>query len=208
MIEVRSGPIREVSCKSMDTLLKMGDADSGVKICDLLDSPEFRSRRHRDERLPDRDARAIEKLNASCLDETTAALRQLVEIAVEFCPADSAGISLEEVSEKGDPQFRWVAVAGSFAQYLNGTTPRSYSPCGTCIDRGVPQLYQVHNPYYNFLGVTAQPILDGILIPWRSGEMQGTLWAVSHHAEDTFDRSDYDFLRTVADFVSRAIRKH
>lgn len=187
---------------------KLGDTDSGVRICDLLDSQEFRSRRHEQGRLHDREARAIEKLNACCLGDSDAALQALVQIAVEFCPADSAGISLEEVSEKNEPQFRWVAVAGSFARYLNGITPRFYSPCGTCIDRGVPQLYQVHNPYYNFLGVTAEPILDGILIPWRSGEMQGTLWAVSHHAEDTFDSSDYDFLRTVADFVSRAIRKH
>jgi hypothetical protein len=65
-----------------------------------------------------------------------------VEIAVDYCDADSAGVSIEEANEKGELQFRWIAVAGSFARYLNGTTPRFYSPCGTCIDRGVAQYYQ------------------------------------------------------------------
>ena len=61
-----------------------------------------------------------------------------------------------------------MAVAGSFSQYLNGTTPRFYSPCGTCLDRGVPQRYAVTEPYYNFLGITAQPIREGC---WSLSEL-------------------------------------
>lgn len=190
----------------MNQLPRLGDRDSGMKIENLLDSSEFLSRRHFDQRIPDREARAIKRLQGGGFENSDQELQELVEIALEFCDADSTGISLEEADENGDLQFRWIAVAGSFARYLNGTTPRFYSPCGTCIDRGVPLHYQVTHPYYNFLGVTAEPISDGILIPWHSENIIGTLWAVSHRSEDVFDKSDYEFLRSIADLVSAKIR--
>lgn len=196
-----------VNHKAMDQPLKIGDHASGVKIQDLLDSKEFLSRQHK-EAEPDREPRAMERLKKCRFENPEAVLQELVQIAVDFCHADSAGVSLEEVNANNEPQFRWIAVAGSFARYLNGTTPRFYSPCGTCIDRGVPQHYQVTHPYYNFLGVNAEPILDGILIPWRTANLQGTIWLVSHRSKDAFDRSDYEFLHTIASFVSREISTH
>jgi GAF domain-containing protein len=188
--------------------MKIGDRNSGVKIEDLLDSAEFLSRRHEDKDAADRQSRAIERLRTCSFQSSNAALQEVVQIALEFCDADSAGISLEEVNEKGELQFRWIAVAGSFAPYLNGTTPRFYSPCGSCIDRGVALHYQVNHRYYNFLGVNAEPIRDGILIPLRCEDMLGTFWVVSHSTEDAFDRHDYEFLRSIADLVSRSIRDH
>ena len=189
----------------MNQYPKIGDRDSGVLIEDLLDSDEFLSRRHREERATDRETLAIRRLQEGHFESSQAVLQELVEIAVDCCHADSAGISVEEVNEKSELQFRWIVVAGSFARYLNGTTPRFYSPCGTCIDRGVAQHFQVTHPYYNFLGVNAEPIKDGILIPWRSEGMLGTLWLVSHSAKDAFDKSDYEFLHTIADLVFREI---
>jgi hypothetical protein len=189
---------------AIDQRSSVEDRGSGVLIRDLLDSKEFLSREPK-ERDPDREARAMERLERCRFEKPQAILQELVQIAVDFCHADSSGISLEEINEKSELQFRWIVVAGSFARYLNGTTPRFYSPCGTCIDRGVPQHYQVTHPYYNFLGVTADPISDGILIPWRSANQQGTLWLVSHGASETFDNSDYEFLSTLADFVSMEI---
>jgi hypothetical protein len=187
---------------------KIGDFDSGVKIEDLLDSGEFLSRQHKQPKLTDREAQAMRRLQKIGFQTPQAILQELVQIVVDFCEADSAGISLEEVNETGEPQFRWIVVAGSFARYLNGTTPRFYSPCGTCVDRGVAQHYQVTHPYYNFLGVSAEPILDGILIPWHSENMLGTLWAVSHSANDAFDMGDYEFLHKIAVIVSQKIRDH
>lgn len=133
-------------------------------------------------------------------------LQKLVDIAVEFCGADSAGISLEEADETGKLNFRWIAIAGSFAKYLHGTTPRFFSPCGTCLDRGRAQLYRVTKPYYDFLGVEADPITDGMLLPWSSNIDRGTIWAVSHHSRETFDVEDYKLLLNLGDFVSIAIQ--
>ena len=180
----------------------LGNNGSGVKIEDLLDSRDFLSRPPKQTTAPDREVAALARLKECLAHSPDSVLQELVQIAVDFSGADSSGISLEEENENGELQFRWIAVAGSFALYLNGTTPRFYSPCGTCIDRGVPQLYEVADLYYNFLGVTAQPILDGILIPWRAGRNQGTIWLVSHQSSCAFDQSDYQFIRNLANFIS------
>src|SRR6202012_838361 len=102
--------------------------------------------------------------------------------------------------------FQWIAVSGSFAPYLGGRTPRAHSPCGTCLDTGRPQLYGVTQPYYDFLGVTADPIRDGILIPWSNGHLKGTLWVVSHSSSEAFDFEDYEFLKSVSEFAAIILR--
>lgn len=99
-------------------------------------------------------------------------------------------------------------MAGSFAAFLNGTTPRFFSPCGTTLDRGRPQLYRVHEAYYRYLGIEAAEINDGMLIPWEAGDLRGTLWAVSHGSCSTFDFSDFTTLQGLADFAAIAVRHH
>lgn len=123
-----------------------------------------------------------------------------------FCGADSAGISLEETGDNGERRFRWVAISGSFAGFLGGTTPRFFSPCGTTLDAGRPQLYRVTKPYYEYLGIQAEPITDGILIPWETGEMRGTIWCVSQGRHEAFDMADYQLLEGLASFAAIAVR--
>lgn len=179
--------------------------ESGMKLRDLLSDTDFL---HRD--IPasgsDRRFEALHKLAQVFAASPEIVLQNLVDVAVEFCGADSAGISLEESDGQIEPRFRWIAIAGSFQRYLDGTTPRFYSPCGTCIDTGRPQLYRVTKPYYDFLGVVADPITDGILIPWISGTTRGTLWAVAHRSREAFTWDDYRLLSALADFAAVAIR--
>ena len=152
-------------------------------------------------------AEALHELARVFVEEPNVVLQRLVDLAVEHCGAASAGISLEELeNESGSPRFRWIVVSGSFSRYLNGTTPRNFSPCGTCLDRGRPQLYTVTKPYYDFLGVVADPITDGMLIPWNNGAERGTIWAVSHNSAESFDPTDYKLLNSLADFAAIAIR--
>ncbi|HEY1902559.1 MAG TPA: GAF domain-containing protein [Terracidiphilus sp.] len=153
-----------------------------------------------------RESLALWRLATLFREQSEVILKGLCEIAVEFCGADSAGVSLEELEDESNPRFRWIAVAGSFEKYLNGTTPRNHSPCGTCLTSGRPQHYTVSQPYYDFLGVVAEPILDGLLIPWESDLMRGTLWAVSHRSAYSFNISDYSLLKGLADFVSMAVQ--
>jgi hypothetical protein len=173
-----------------------------MDLRDLLADEQFRQR-PRKNREANRESIALRRLSRLFAEAPESVLQELVNTAVEHCGADSAGISLEE-PENGT--FRWIVVAGSFAQYLGGRTPRNYSPCGTCLDSGRPQLYRVTKPYYDHLGVTAEPIVDGLLIPWSNEFLRGTLWAVSHASDQAFSPEDYELLNSLADFASIVLR--
>ncbi len=184
--------------------------DTGMKLRDLCDDDAFLGRALR-KRDPMHAIDALRRLAHVFATSPADGLQQLVEIAVDATGADSAGISLDESADPARQNFRWIAVAGTFAEYLGGTTPRFASPCGTCLDRGAPQLYSVTKPFYDSLGVTAREIPDGILIPWHSvdqqgGDARGTLWAVSHREGDAFDIEDYRLLASLADFAAIAVR--
>jgi len=184
------------------SLQSISDVDTGIEICDLRSTPAFFERPSHPHNLA-RNAEALRRLAHLFAKEPESILQELVDLAVEYCCADSAGVSLEVPTEE---KFRWVAIAGSFASFLHGTTPRFYSPCGTCLDRGSPQLYRVSKPYYDYLGIQAEPITDGILIPWTAGNMRGTFWAVNHHSSVAFDKDDLALLESLADFAAIAVR--
>lgn len=176
-----------------------------MELHDLLLDREFLDRIDGSNRAEKR-FEALQTLAHVFTESPQVVLQKLVDIAVEFCGADSAGISLEEPDDQGNLRFRWVAISGTFAQYLNGTTPRFFSPCGTCLSTGRPQHYRVTKPYYDFLGVVAEPITDGMLIPWTSDQSKGTIWAVSHGSRETFNSEDYKLLNTLADFAGISVR--
>jgi signal transduction histidine kinase len=178
-----------------------------MEMRDLLQDIEFLHRPRRVRSSKDQLG-AVRRLTRVFAENPENILQELVNLAVEYCGADSAGISLEEPGDGGEMRFRWVAISGSFAHYLNGTTPRFFSPCGTTLNRGVAQLYRVTKAYYDFLQIEAEPITDGMLIPWSTEQMRGTIWAVSHHSREAFDVDDYTLLSTLADFVAVAIRHH
>lgn len=177
-----------------------------MELHDLLSDRDF-PRRAPKPRDPAREADALRRLAHVFASQPEVVLQELCDIAVESCGADSAGISLEVPNPTpSEARFRWVAIAGSFAHFLHGTTPRFYSPCGTCLDRNQPQLYRVTKPYYDFLGIEAEPIADGLLIPWVVENARGTLWCVSHTNREAFDIEDYQLLRGLADFAAIAVR--
>lgn len=180
---------------------------TGMDLRNLLEDQEF-LRRSRRVRTTHAELEAMRRLALVFAEGEEIVLQELADAAVACTGADSAGISLLEDQGNGALRFRWVAVAGSFAKYIEGTTPRFFSPCGTCLDRNQPQLYRVTKPYYDFLGIEADPVRDGILIPWQNEWFQGTFWAVSHASESAFDVNDYNLLSTVAEFASQAVCHH
>jgi hypothetical protein len=178
------------------------EIDTGMHLRDLLADEDFR-RRKSQPREANRESLALRRLSRLFAENGESVLQELVNMAVEFCGADSAGISLEEPETE---TFRWIAIAGSFEPYLEGRTPRRYSPCGTCLDTDRPQLYTVTKPYYEYLGVVAKPIVDGMLIPWSNEFLRGTIWAVSDSSSEAFSPEDYELLRSLADFASIILR--
>ena len=179
-----------------------GHFDTGMDLRDLLSDACFPLRETKTREI-NRESIALRRLSRVFAESPETVLQELVNTAVEFCGADSAGFSLEE-PENGT--FRWIVVAGSFARYLGGQTPRNYSPCGTCLDSGRAQLYRITEPYYDHLGVTAEPIIDGMLIPWSNDFLRGTIWIVSHSSNEAFCPADYHLLNSLADFASIVLR--
>lgn len=177
---------------------------TGMDLRDLLEDPEFVGRKSK--RNSTSELEAVRRLAHVFAKSPHGVLQELVDIAVEFCGAESAGISLEERSSTGELQFRWIAIAGNFSKYLHATAPRFFSPSGTCLSSGRPQRYRVTKPYYDFLGIEADPITDGILIPWINEHARGTIWAVSHTSSEAFDLRDYTLLENLGDFASIALR--
>ena len=178
--------------------------EPGMELRDLLADAEFPLRKKRAPR-GSCTADAYRTMARVFADNPDVILQNLVDVATTFCGADSAGISLEEGDDKEERKFRWIAISGSFASFVGGTTPRFFSPCGTTLDRGRVQLYRVGKPYYDYLGIKADPITDGILIPWQAGEVRGTVWVVSHRYREAFDIEDFKLIEGLADFASIAV---
>lgn len=183
----------------------MSEFESGMELHDLQEDADF-ARRHLHMRNSLRQVEALRRLARTFANTPENILQELVDIAMELCGADSTGISLEEENAIGESVFRWVATAGKFSQFANGGTPRFYSPCGTCLDRGAAQLFRVTQPYYDTLGIEAEPVTDGMLIPWQTGDVRGTIWVVAHESTEAFDIEDYRVLECLADFSAIAVR--
>lgn len=179
--------------------------DTGMYLSDLQSDAAFTARAPHTH-VPRAQLKAYRRLARVFAECPDVLLQAIVDIAVEFCGADSAGISLEESGENGERRFRWVAIAGSFSHFLGATTPRFFSPCGTTLDRGVPQAYRVTKAWYDFLGIEAPDITDGILIPWITDDARGTIWCISTRPEPVFDMEDFELLEGIADFAAVALR--
>jgi GAF domain-containing protein len=128
-------------------------------------------------------------------------VERLVNAAMKLTGADSAGVSLEG-SEQGAPVFRWVATAGVFARYLNGTMPRHFSPCGTVLDRGTTLVMRDPVRHFKYLADLHASVRTALLVPFRKqGKLVGTVWVVSHSEDKSFTTED---VRTVQDLTSFA----
>lgn len=194
--------IRDTKARRTFSQLTKGMA-SGMELRDLFDDPQFPLRKKR-QRQESCIADAYRTVAGVFAENPDVILQRLVDAATTFCGADSAGISLEEEVD-GQRRFRWIAISGTFAAFFGGTTPRFFSPCGTTLDRGKVQLYRVGKPYYDFLGIKADPITDGMLIPWQAGEVRGTIWVVSHRFREAFDVEDFKLVDGLADFAAIAV---
>lgn len=127
---------------------------------------------------------------------------QLVRQAMRLCQAESAGLSLVD-GHGGEDVFRWIATAGEYARYRNGTMPRHFSPCGEVLKRGTALLMQAPERHYPYVTELHTPVREVLLVPFESeGKQVGTIWVVSHSAGKTFDNEDLRVVKSLAVFAS------
>jgi transcriptional regulator with GAF, ATPase, and Fis domain len=184
--------------------LQITNAAPGVEIVPLQGNAAFENRpRHNRDRF-DREE-GMRRLAQVFAEQPERILQELVDVARELCGADSAGLSVEESSEH-PPVFRWVATSGKYVPFHNARLPYEFAPCSVCLERGEPQHFRVGQAFFDLLGVPADLVTDGMLIPWKIEDMRGTIWVVAHGESEAFDKHDCETIQVLADFAAIAVR--
>ena len=88
---------------------------------------------------------ALQDLARQMSDHPAEVLPHLVDLAMELSGATSGGISLYE-EQPAPGIFRWHHLRGKLERFNGATTPRDFSPCGICLDRGTPLLTRRRRP--------------------------------------------------------------
>ena len=181
--------------------------ECGLEVLDLRDYPEFEARNLH---LRDvaRQMQGMQRIAHAFVESPDTILQELVNAAVDLCDADSAGISLEiDPEHRSDTNyFQWVATAGEYGRFLNAILPRMPSACGTCLERGQPQLFRVSQQFFDLMGIEAPTVTDGLLLPWQVDEVRGTIWIMAHGRAEAFDSGDCRMMQVLADFSAMAVR--
>ena len=174
-----------------------------VSLESVLATGELNRRRSRQ---PDYQAenQALAALAQELANSPSNILQKLVETALQLCRAHSAGISLLE--EEGEGRiFRWHAIAGQWAPYVWGTTPREYSPCGTVLDYDRTLLVSNAHRYYSQFAAVKPLLIEALLVPFHIGVTAvGTVWIVAHDERRKFDAEDQRVLENLGKFAATA----
>jgi GAF domain-containing protein len=178
----------------------------GLQVIDLSDETLVQKRR----RYPRTDAMQMEglhRLATAFVERPETILQELVDAALRFCSADSAGISIEREDSTDEHFYQWIATAGEYSGFLDAKLPKFPSACTICLERGAAQLFRVDKRFFDILGVQAAEVTDGILLPWVTEEMRGTIFVISHSQTEAFDSDDLHLMQILANFAAMGIRQ-
>lgn len=132
-------------------------------------------------------------------------LARIARYVLTLCKAESAGFSILETAQDGAEIFRWTATCGRMQSFEGGTTPASFSPCGYCLERNAPQLFERPERFYSYLEPIA-PIAELLLVPMHDeNEWLGTIWVISHARRRRFDREDARLMGEIGSLASALI---
>ena len=153
---------------------------------------------------PAAERNGLRHLSQTLQKQPGSILQTLCDVALDVCDADTAGMSILERHDS-EAIFRWRALAGVYAPHLGGMTPRDFSPCGTTMDRGTPQLFSRLGRHFTYFNAVKPAIVEALLVPFYVGDTPaGTMWVVAHDDRRRFDREDARVLTTMASFAGAA----
>ena len=144
---------------------------------------------------------AFREVTALIAADPARAVRRFLELALVLCGAGSSGLSVLAEDGRGEPVFRWDALAGAFAPYVGGTTPRRFSPCGLCLDRDATILVSRPARVFRYFEAAEPEIVEGLVVPVRGIDAApplGTLWVVHHDRRGRFDAEDARVMEELA----------
>ena len=165
---------------------------------ELLENSALNQRRIRP-RDPFAHLTAFSALSSLIARDPAAAVQRFLDVAVDLCEAGSAGWSRLGNNEAGEKVFHWDALAGRLAPHVGGTTPRSFSPCGLCLDAGTTVLVARPARIFTYFNSVDVPIIEALIVPVYAtdGGALGTIWVV-HHDGQTFDTKDAQVMEELA----------
>jgi len=175
-----------------------------TSACDLeavigTDQLESRSVRQTDAVA---ENRALSQLGRQLSRSPRNFFQNLAEATIGLVRVGSAGISLLTEDKS---RFIWPAVAGSLAHLLGKGTPADFGPCGTVLDRNAPQLFIRPERHFTYLELILPRIEEGLLVPFSlRGAAVGTIWAIRHSREHSFDREDLRLLQSLSELAASA----
>ncbi|MGH9683495.1 MAG: GAF domain-containing sensor histidine kinase [Candidatus Acidiferrales bacterium] len=173
-----------------------------ARLEDVLVTDDLKTRPQRDANL-NPESLSLHNIAAAMATAPDRLLDTLVTAALDLCRANAAGVSLLEAADGHGQVFRWTNLAGTFAKYAGGTTPRDFSPCGVTLDRDSPQLFRHPAHYFDYFAEVDPPIVEALVIPLRAGEQTiGTMWIVSQSEDVKFDSEDVRLMAGLAEFTS------
>jgi two-component sensor histidine kinase len=154
-----------------------------------------------------REKLALQDLASQMADHPSEVLPRLVNLAMEACDADSAGIS---VLEAGGKEFRWFALQGCLAAFEGATTPRDFSPCGITLNQNAPVLMKNPERIYGWIRDANIVVPEVLLVPLYVRHADtvtplGTLWVVAREGS-CFDGGHARTLTELASFAGVALR--
>ena len=184
-------------------------SENGLAVFDLAGDTAFAARRlhQRD------DATQMEgmyRLAVAFVERPETILQELVNVAVELCGADSAGISVQrdDAAATEENFYSWVATAGVYSPFLYASLPHYPSACTVCLERGRPQHFRASKRFFDLIGVDAALVMDGLILPWEVEGMSGTIFIISHNATEAFDPEDLRLMQILAKFAAIGVRQH
>ena len=147
---------------------------------------------------------ALTALAQALSTDPTTVLQQLAELAMDLTHSGSTGISLlEPGGEQGT--FRWVATAGAWSPYRDGTMPREASPCREVIAQDAVLLMTYLERSFPALSLAEPGASEALLAPFYVGGVPaGTLWSIKHNPGEHFEAEDARLLKSLARFASAA----
>jgi hypothetical protein len=130
-------PPMEQSSKAESKSLALELPDTGLEVFDIQQHQAFAARHPRTHDL-EAQMEGMRRIAHTFIEQPTTVLQELVNLAIDLCGADSAGISIEKENGTDAAFYHWIATAGQYSGFLNATLPRYPSACRICLERGTP----------------------------------------------------------------------
>ncbi|MEH1892720.1 MAG: ATP-binding protein [Nostoc sp.] len=149
---------------------------------------------------------ALHTLARQLVEQPQILLKKLVNITTKLCRAESAGVSLLEVTPSGENICRWFALAGMLKAYEQTATLYTRSYCGICLERQTPLLYSYPERYFTYLQEFKPTIVEILVVPLLiASQPLGTIWIISHDQHRHFDGEDLRLMKSLANFTAAAL---